>query len=262
MPSSIASASTPDLPSGNNDNNSRDPPNQRSRPLSSSIDPILPLHPSASFAFPPSAVVQSIHRPHPALVSLPPAPATRLYTDQLKQLHEYVRGKLDKANSQSADQFDRHRLPSPHFQPGDRVWLSADNIRSLRPTKKLDYRRLGPFSISEVISSHAFRLQLPPSMKIHNVFHVERFEPRFHIPSSPNKLSYNLPSWLPLTSSPSLASANNIPQAQHKLPDSHSNSAETHFLTGVNPPTNDNASTQLQPFLKNTTTTSSKPISL
>ncbi|SOV04806.1 uncharacterized protein UDID_17198 [Ustilago sp. UG-2017a] len=76
--------------------------------------------------------------------SLPLFPAARSYADQLKQLHEYVRGELDKANRQSAEQFDKHRLPSPQFQPGDRVWLSADNIRSLRPTKKLDYRQLGP----------------------------------------------------------------------------------------------------------------------
>ncbi|SOV01667.1 uncharacterized protein UDID_18169 [Ustilago sp. UG-2017a] len=104
-------------------------------------------------------------------------PAARSYADQLKQLHEYVHGELVKANSQSAEQFDKHRLPAPQFQPGDRVWLSADNIRSLCPTKKLDYRRLGPFSVSEVISSHAYRLQLPPSMKIHNVFHVDHLEP-------------------------------------------------------------------------------------
>ncbi|SOV04618.1 uncharacterized protein UDID_17154 [Ustilago sp. UG-2017a] len=104
-------------------------------------------------------------------------PTARSYADQLKQLHEYVRGELVKANSQSAEQFDKHRLPAPQFRPGDRVWLSADNIRSLRPTKKLDYRRLGPFSVSKVISSHAYRLQLPPSMKIHNVFHVDRLEP-------------------------------------------------------------------------------------
>ncbi|SOV03415.1 uncharacterized protein UDID_18660 [Ustilago sp. UG-2017a] len=109
--------------------------------------------------------------------SLPLFPAARSYADQLKQLHEYVRGELDKANRRSAEQFDKHRLPSPQFQPGDRVWLAADNICSLRPTKKLDYRRLGPFSVSEVISSHAYRLQLPPSMKIHNVFHVDRLEP-------------------------------------------------------------------------------------
>ncbi|SOV04067.1 uncharacterized protein UDID_19529 [Ustilago sp. UG-2017a] len=104
-------------------------------------------------------------------------PTARSYADQLKQLHEYVRGELVKANSQSAEQFDKRRLPAPQFRPGDRVWLSADNIRSLRPTKKLDYRHLGPFSVSEVISSHAYHLQLPPSMKIHNVFHVDCLEP-------------------------------------------------------------------------------------
>ncbi|SOV09588.1 uncharacterized protein UDID_19016 [Ustilago sp. UG-2017a] len=109
--------------------------------------------------------------------SLALVPATCSYADQLKQLHEYVCGELVKANSQSAEQFDKRRLPAPQFQPGDRVWLSADNICSLRPTKKLDYRHLGPFSVSEVISSHAYRLQLPPSMKIHNVFHVDRLEP-------------------------------------------------------------------------------------
>ncbi|SPC67975.1 uncharacterized protein UHOD_12199 [Ustilago sp. UG-2017b] len=100
---------------------------------------------------------------------LPPFPAARSYADQLKQLHKYAHGELDKANSQSAEQFNKHRLPSPQFQPSDRVWLSAENIRSLRPTKKLDYHHLRPFSISEVISSHAYRLQLPPSMKIHNI---------------------------------------------------------------------------------------------
>ncbi|SOV05431.1 uncharacterized protein UDID_18426 [Ustilago sp. UG-2017a] len=104
-------------------------------------------------------------------------PAAHSYADQLKQLHDYVCGELVKANSQLAEQFDKHQLPAPQFQPGDRVWLSADNIRSLHPTKKLDYRRLGPFSVSEVISSHAYCLQLPPSMKIHNVFHVDRLEP-------------------------------------------------------------------------------------
>ncbi|SOV06814.1 uncharacterized protein UDID_17924 [Ustilago sp. UG-2017a] len=109
-----------------------------------------------------------------------------------KQLHEYVRGELDKANRRSAEQFDKHRLPSPQFQPGDRVWLSADNIRSLRPTKKLDYRRLGPFSVSEVISSHAYRLQLPPSMKIHNMFHVDRLEP-YVANTIPNRVQPPLP---------------------------------------------------------------------
>ncbi|SOV03658.1 uncharacterized protein UDID_19104 [Ustilago sp. UG-2017a] len=122
------------------------------------------------------------YHPHFSFDNTDPAspslfPTARSYADQLKQLHEYVRGELVKANSQSAEQFDKCRLPTPQFWPGDRVWLSADNIRSLCPTKKLDYCRLGPFSVSEIISSHAYRLQLPPSMKIHNVLHVDRLEP-------------------------------------------------------------------------------------
>ncbi|SOV03194.1 uncharacterized protein UDID_18348 [Ustilago sp. UG-2017a] len=117
----------------------------------------------------------SFDNTNPASLAL--FPAARSYADQLKQLHEYVCGELVKANSQSAEQFDKRQLPAPQFQPGDRVWLSADNIHSLHPTKKLNYRHLGPFSVSEVISSHAYHLQLPPSMKIHNVFHVDRLEP-------------------------------------------------------------------------------------
>jgi hypothetical protein len=32
--------------------------------------------------------------------------------------------------------------------------------------------RLGPFTITKKISSHAYRLELPKTMKIHNVFHI------------------------------------------------------------------------------------------
>ncbi|SOV09047.1 uncharacterized protein UDID_18239 [Ustilago sp. UG-2017a] len=143
----------------------------------------------------------SMHRPislhsSPTTAPSPPFPATCLYTDQLKQLHKYVCGELDKANSQSAEQFDKHRLPSPQFQPGDRVWLSADNIRSLCPTKKLDYRCLRPFSISEVIASHAYCLQLPPSMKIHNVFHVDCLDPMSPIQSQIGDPLFYLVCWV------------------------------------------------------------------
>jgi hypothetical protein len=58
------------------------------------------------------------------------------------------------------------------FEVGDKVWLSAKHIQTARPSKKLDYKRLSPFKVTKVINRNAYRLELPYSMKVHNVFHV------------------------------------------------------------------------------------------
>ena len=56
--------------------------------------------------------------------------------------------------------------------------LRAKNIKQLRPSVKLADRYLGPFTVLEVIGTHrqAYRLELPPSYKIHDVFHVNLLE--------------------------------------------------------------------------------------
>jgi len=57
------------------------------------------------------------------------------------------------------------RAALPPFAVGDQVWLNTRNLRTRRPSKKLDFKQAGPFPIIEKISSHAFRLGLPLSMK-------------------------------------------------------------------------------------------------
>jgi hypothetical protein len=58
------------------------------------------------------------------------------------------------------------------FKKGDLVWLEGTNLRISYPTKKLVPKREGPFAIKEVISKLAYKLQLPVSWKIHDVFHA------------------------------------------------------------------------------------------
>jgi transposase InsO family protein len=109
-----------------------------------------------------------------------PDPAAHDFTRSLSELHRYCREQVAVAQSQYQLPADRRRLAVPEgmFQVGKKVWLNARNLKTKRPSKKLDSKRLGPFVIEAKVSSHAFRLALPPGMKLlHPVFHVSLLEP-------------------------------------------------------------------------------------
>lgn len=52
-----------------------------------------------------------------------------------------------------------------------------ENIKTTRPTKKLDIRHSGPFRIRAKISSHAYQLDLPSEWRIFDIFHVSLLRP-------------------------------------------------------------------------------------
>ncbi|QRW24201.1 Retrotransposable element Tf2 protein [Rhizoctonia solani] len=60
----------------------------------------------------------------------------------------------------------------PEYSVGKKVWLDGKNVGLRTNSNKLDPKQLGPFEVTEKISSHAYRLKLPDSLKIHNVFYV------------------------------------------------------------------------------------------
>ena len=63
------------------------------------------------------------------------------------------------------------------FVSGDKVWLDARNLAIRTASRKLSPRRYGPFKVLEQLSPVTYRIQLPPSMKIRNVFHVDLLIP-------------------------------------------------------------------------------------
>lgn len=60
---------------------------------------------------------------------------------------------------------------------GELVWLSARNIRTKKPSKKLMAKRFGPYLITERIGRQACKLKLPPRSRIYPVFNVSLLEP-------------------------------------------------------------------------------------
>ena len=57
------------------------------------------------------------------------------------------------------------------FKQGQQVWLDTRNVKTLYHSKMAP-KREGPFKISEVLGPLTYRLQLPSTWRIHNVFHA------------------------------------------------------------------------------------------
>ncbi|XP_075470961.1 uncharacterized protein LOC142502999 [Ascaphus truei] len=94
------------------------------------------------------------------------------FSPHSSELHSPGPNSLRSAVAKQKTKADRHRQKGPSFKPGDLVWVSSKNIRLKTPSPKLSPRFLGPFKILEKVNPVAYRLELPPSMKIPSVFHV------------------------------------------------------------------------------------------
>ena len=63
------------------------------------------------------------------------------------------------------------------FNIGNKVWLNGKNIKTVQPSKRLDYKYFEPFMIFKPIRKQAYQLDLPKTFwKVYNVFHVNFFK--------------------------------------------------------------------------------------
>jgi hypothetical protein len=75
-------------------------------------------------------------------------------------------------------QTDVEQCMKPYkFNVGDKVWLQAKQIKVHQQSAKLGPKQLGPFEVTEVRSDIDYKLALPPALRIHDVFHVDRLSP-------------------------------------------------------------------------------------
>jgi hypothetical protein len=74
--------------------------------------------------------------------------------------------------------YDQQYKEGPDLKKGEKVYLLRRNIKTKRPSDKLDHLRLGPFEIKEKLGPVSYRLKLPDSMKkLYPVFHISLLEP-------------------------------------------------------------------------------------
>jgi hypothetical protein len=94
---------------------------------------------------------------------------------RMKLIKEETEAVLNAAAEDMKRYYDARHRPE-EFKPGDEVWLDAKDLTTERPSKKLDYKRLGPFKVLRKVSDLAYELKLPSSFKIHPVISTSRLE--------------------------------------------------------------------------------------
>ena len=80
------------------------------------------------------------------------------YIIDLEELHAKLREQMAKAQARYQGPADCRWEPTPDFQVGQQVYVSAEHICTTRPSKKLSEKYLGPFDIIARPATHSFML--------------------------------------------------------------------------------------------------------
>jgi hypothetical protein len=85
---------------------------------------------------------------HPWMGFKPKQPAqveaVNEFTNRMKITLEEAKLALNKAKDDMARYYNQRQLPTPTYQPGDKVYLGASDISMTQPSRKLSHCRLGP----------------------------------------------------------------------------------------------------------------------
>ncbi len=110
-------------------------------------------------------------------------PSVERFIQRCKRTWRRVRSALCRTRTRTRRAANRHRVRSPRYVCGQKVWLSTRNLPIQEGSRKLMPRFVGPFSIVKVLSPVAIKLRLSRQLRhVHPVFHVSYVKPVFRWP--------------------------------------------------------------------------------
>jgi hypothetical protein len=99
--------------------------------------------------------------------------ASKELADHILKTQEELHSMLKLAQEKQKEFYDNY-VNDEEFQEGDKVWLKHENFTTTRPSQKLDYKWMGPYTIEKRYSRLAYQLKLPTEMKMHPVFNIDK----------------------------------------------------------------------------------------
>jgi hypothetical protein len=90
----------------------------------------------------------------------------------MSQTFEFLRDEMKRSQIIQEEFANANRVPALRYSVGDKVWLATRNLETKHPSKNLNWKQIGPYTVMRIVSPYPYELDLPASMKVHPVFHV------------------------------------------------------------------------------------------
>ena len=91
---------------------------------------------------------------------------------QLQETQEQIKKELKEAQEPQLAAYNKNRNNDLEFAPGDKVYLSTINLVTDEGAKKLSDLCTRPFEVIKKVGDGAYKLKLPPHIKVNPVFNV------------------------------------------------------------------------------------------
>ena len=116
---------------------------------------------------------------YPAEVMDSNVPGAEKYVLKLEKLRKDMQDTLMLAKERMAKYYNKSVADNePKFKVGDKVMVNGKNIKTIRPTKKLDHKMHGPFKVKRLVGPYAYELEIPAFVgRPHPVYHISLLEP-------------------------------------------------------------------------------------
>ena len=97
--------------------------------------------------------------------------------EKLIQLYRNLHESVKLVQEYMKRYYNQKVSEGPDLKEGDKVYLLTKNFKSKRPSKKLNYIKMGLFKIINKVTEVIYRLNLLLKIKIHLVYYITILKP-------------------------------------------------------------------------------------
>ena len=108
------------------------------------------------------------------------------FIQRINEAHKTAKKALEWSNVLMKNQYDKHKKPVINYKPGDKVYINVEHLPSVQQSRKLEKKNFGPYKIVEKVGQSAYRIKIPVSWKVYNVFNKSLLKP-YHAPHYMNQ---------------------------------------------------------------------------